>query len=290
MKHIYTNNSSIIFKNEFQDFETGRLLSPVETRNYTIVQVADSYYGSRFSIPAHPQYCDLEITFSLSGVLLCANDGVWKKLGRHEAFLSYPGDSHRLKSVRGCRFQTLAFNVKDESCMELLRAVKACLGEKKSCRLPEIAELLSTIIAEFVSDDLPFSEHHLDSLITAILVRLSRSNHFSKAIDVLSTQDALPGIVSYLDTHFLEIHSLADLSSQFGYNYNHICKTFKKCYGIAPNEYLLSKKMEYAVKLLKDGKSVKYISEHLGYSTPYNFSRAFKSHYGASPLNYLDSV
>ena len=242
MKHIYTNKSSIVFKNEFQDFETGRLLSPIETRNYTVIQVADSYYGSRFSISAHPQYCDLEITFPLSGVLLCSNNDAWQKLGRHEIFLSYPGDCHRLRSVRGCRFQTLAINVKDQSCTELLRAAKESIGEKKSCRLPEISELLSAIVAEFVSENLPFSEHHLDSLITAILVRLTRCNHPSKTIDVLSTQDALPAIVNHLDTHFLEIHSLADLSSQFGYNYNHICKTFRKCYGIAPSEYLLSKK------------------------------------------------
>ena len=44
--------------------------------------------------------------------------------------------------------------------------------------------------------------------------------------------------------------------------------------------------MDHALKLLKDGKSVNYISDELGYSTPYNFSRAFKTHFGTSPAKY----
>ena len=49
---------------------------------------------------------------------------------------------------------------------------------------------------------------------------------------------------------------------------------------------LLAKKMEHGAKMLSAGKSVGQIAEVLGYSTPYNFSRAFKRQYGVAPREY----
>ena len=286
MKNIYRNESSIIFKNEFQDFETGHLLSPVETQNFTIIQVADSYYGSHFCIPQHMQYCDLEITLAVSNGLFSANNGKWQKLNKHDVFLTYKNDIHELKSNRGCRFQTLAINIKNNSLLPVFYAIKEVFSNDYKCNLQEISPMFTQIVSEFVSENSPFTENYIDSLITAVLVKLSRSKLPSNTIDVLSTQETLPAIVNYIDSHFLDIYSLEELSAKFGYNYSHICKTFKKCYGITPSDYLLSKKMDYSVKLLKNKKSIKYISECLNYSTPYNFSRAFKKHFGVSPTKF----
>lgn len=65
-----------------------------------------------------------------------------------------------------------------------------------------------------------------------------------------------------------------------------VIKIFKKQVGVAPKEYLLSKKMEHAAKLLTAGKSVGQVAEVLGYSNPYNFSRAFKKQYGVAPREW----
>ena len=142
MKNIYRSKDAIIFKNEFQDFETGRLLSPVETAHYTVIQVADSYYGARFAISPHKQYCDLEVTLPLSGGLLCATHGVWKRLSKHEAYFNFAGDVHALQSARGCRFQTLAINVKDDVSREMLAAVKVRYGSAHSVQQQFLATLL----------------------------------------------------------------------------------------------------------------------------------------------------
>jgi len=287
MKKIVRNENSVIFTDDFVDFETGDLLSPIETQNYTIIQVADSYYGSHFCIDRHKQHCDLELTFSLGNGLLCAEGDNWQKLNKFDVYLSFKSDLHTLKSTAGCRFQTLAINVKKDS-KELFDTITKEFDKKRVSNIQELSGLLTTIISEFVSDDLPFSLTFLDSLITSVLVQLVRGEKYSKKTDVLSTGETMPSILNYIDSHFLDIYSLEELSIQFGYNYGHICKTFKKNYGISPNEYLLSKKMDYAVNLLKGKKSVKFVSEELGYSTPYNFSRAFKTHFGISPAKYFD--
>ena len=286
MKKIVRNENSVIFTDDFVDFETGELLSPIETQNYTIIQVADSYYGSHFCIDKHKQHCDLELTFPLGNGLLCAESDNWQNLNKLDVYLSFKGDLHTLKSTAGCRFQTLAIDVKENS-RELFDKIVKQFNKKRASNIQELSILLTEIISEFVSDDLPFSLTFLDSLITSVLVRLIRGEKYNKKTDILSTGETMPAILNYIDSHFMDIYSLEELSIQFGYNYGHICKTFKKNYGVSPSEYLLSKKMDFAVKLLKDGKSVNCISEELGYSTPYNFSRAFKTHFGISPAKYF---
>jgi iron complex transport system substrate-binding protein len=68
-----------------------------------------------------------------------------------------------------------------------------------------------------------------------------------------------------------------------GLHYHYICKLFKETYGTSPHAYLLSKRMDHAAHLLSEGQSVSAVSAALGYSSPYNFSRAYKKHFGYPP-------
>lgn len=286
MKKIYRNENSIILKNELQDFETGQLLSIAETQNFVIVQVADSLFSSRFCTPAHKQHCDLEITYSLANWVFCSTDGEKQKVGKNEVYLSYRGDIHELSSTKGCRFKTLAVNIKKGMGTTLFEKVKATFEKDRKCSMQDMSGILSAIVSEFSLENAPFSLELIDSLIIQILVKLARTGLNVPEVDVLSVSETLPSIVNYIDSNFLDICSLNELSSYFGYDYGHICKTFKKYYGVSPGHYLNSKKMDYGMILLGEGKSVKFIAEKLNYSNPYNFSRAFKAHFGNSPAHY----
>ena len=82
--------------------------------------------------------------------------------------------------------------------------------------------MLSEIITEFVQTESSFSVEYLDSLITMILIKIARYGEVLAKSDILSTQDLIPAIINYIDSHFLEIYSLEELSTQFGYNYGHM--------------------------------------------------------------------
>ncbi|MBK1880449.1 helix-turn-helix domain-containing protein [Pelagicoccus mobilis] len=67
----------------------------------------------------------------------------------------------------------------------------------------------------------------------------------------------------------------------------HLCAQFKKAFGQAPVAYLTHSKIERAKHLLSTRKdSISEISDALGYSDPFHFSRMFKRKIGLSPRQW----
>ncbi len=284
MKNFYKSQNSIVFQEDFCNWETGELVAPIETQNFTVVQVAELYYNNAFEIKEHVQFCDLEITFPITNGLTCITNTIADKLQKHEIYLSFKGDRHSLFSRNGARFQTFAINFKSQNNSELLTKLTALFKESNRIYMPSLSHFFTTLIGEFLKVEQDFFLQRIDGLITEILILIARAG--KSANPTLTCEKSPEDFLNYLDGHFLDICSLDELSSHFGYTYGHICKTFKKEYGVTPVEYLLKKKMEYSVLLLKQNKALSEIAEITGYSTPYNFSRAFKKHFGVSPKSF----
>ena len=284
MKNIYKSGNSLFFRNDFCNWETGELLSPIETQNYFIVQVTECYYNNSFIIKEHKQYCDLEITFPTTNGLSCSTNGKYEHVNKNEPYLSFRNENHEVASRNGCRFQTIAINFKDGPCFALFEELRTKFKDIRTFSPSDIARTFTVIFAEFLNSA-PFFTYNLDCSITALLIKLLRFGNEQPNEKMLPSEEMLPEIINYIDSHFLDICSLEELS-RFGYTYNHICKIFKKTYGFSPSDYLLSKKMEYATTLLSQNKTLSEIAELLGYSSPYNFSRAFKKHFGLPPNEF----
>lgn len=286
MKYIIKNQDRHIFQNRFYDFDTENLLSPIETQNYSIIQVAQSYYNHGFTLKDHHQVCDLELTFSHMNGLLCATNGVYERVDKHKLYLSFHADIHALQSRSSARFQTLAINVKEGPSRAMLSAIQEKAQQQRTFYVPDIFDCLSRILSEFKLSDAVFFENNLDCLITSVLVKLARYGAEETLAEIPSYDEKLSAMKDYIDARFLQLYALEELSSVFGYTYSHISKAFKKTHGITPSNYLLSKKMAYACTMLEDGAKLEEIAEILGYSTAFNFSRAFKTYTGVSPDAY----
>ena len=286
MKNISRTQNSIIFKKEYWEPETGNLVSPIETPNYVIVQVADSYYSSRFCVSDHKQLCDLEITYPLTNGLICSNNKEETKLNKHDIYISYKDDIHELKAIKNCRFQTLAINIKQGNCFEIFNTVKSIFSTRRSHSFQQLSPLMASIISEFSEADFPFKESYLDSIITSILVTIARADFIMPDADIMSVKELAATIMNHIDLNFLKIQSPEELSSDFGYTYSYLSKLFSGHYNTTPGNYLHTKKMDYAAMMLKKGEQIQKISEKLGYSNPYNFSRAFKKYHGVAPSKF----
>ena len=93
--------------------------------------------------------------------------------------------------------------------------------------------------------------------------------------------------MSYIDTHIYSLKNLEELTEVTDYSYGYLSFVFKKTTGETLCSYYIRKRMEAARLMLTEGNlKITEISERLGYSTLYAFSKAFKGHFGISPKNF----
>ncbi len=93
-------------------------------------------------------------------------------------------------------------------------------------------------------------------------------------------------IKKYVEEHYKSV-TLEDLTKVVHMNPDYISRFFKQKTGQNFSDYLIEVRMKNAAALLEDVKYKTYeISEMVGYSNSFNFTRTFKSYFGMSPREY----
>jgi len=93
-----------------------------------------------------------------------------------------------------------------------------------------------------------------------------------------------------LDRFEGKMPDMETISRQLGYTREHITRNFLSVYHTTPKKYYNQRRMDMALEKLLSGAKVKNVAEELGFSTPYAFSKAFKTHFGLSPEKYVSSL
>ena len=93
----------------------------------------------------------------------------------------------------------------------------------------------------------------------------------------------------FLLEHSVEDIDMDDLARQLGLSYSRFRAMFKEHTGTAPHQYQLDIRMNKARdSLLQSELSISEISDRLGFSSAYYFSRLFKKRNGCSPSKYRE--
>ena len=90
----------------------------------------------------------------------------------------------------------------------------------------------------------------------------------------------------YINSHYMDDVSVAEISDSLGINRKYLARIFKEQYGTSVQQFLISKRLHEAKKLLSRGFNVEESARMVGYSDPFAFSKAFKKKYGVSPIKY----
>ena len=283
----YTNSYN--YEQHFYDYSTLALGKPISTQNYEILQVADTYNSSKFLISPHVQVCDIEFTFVCNDELTAYTDDSPILVNGKEIFFIFKKDSHKLTGNRACRFLTIAFNIKGESpYRELYNMLLKGRAKVKKAYMPEMeTEFLSCITRVMQETVTPsvLGTAFIDAIITKILASIVSC--VTGKTEHVTSQDSIANEARlFIDVNFCSIASVNEVASYVGHPYNSVLKEFKNFYHISLHSYLLNKKMEYAKELLSGGMKSSAVAEKLNYTSPYNFSRAFKSHFGVYPSFY----
>jgi AraC-like DNA-binding protein len=107
--------------------------------------------------------------------------------------------------------------------------------------------------------------------------RSTREELFRRMLSAKQFMDAF-----YLDPITLPGIASAALLSEF-----HFMRTYKKLFGISPYQYMVQKRLQHSLLLLKKGCPVSEIATTVGFGDIYSFSKAFKKQFSIAPSRYF---
>jgi AraC-like DNA-binding protein len=88
---------------------------------------------------------------------------------------------------------------------------------------------------------------------------------------------------NFIDINFLESINIELIAKEAKLSEYHFIRLFKTIFNTTPHKYIIKKKLELALDLIKNKYSITDISLILGYNDTAAFSNAFKNYFGHSP-------
>ena len=204
-----------------------------------------------------------------------------------EAYYEEDGRKHRLK--KGYLYLTPVrrpFTLYDNPEDRLLHTYSHIVTSPPVTEFTEIEVTEGTPLCDTVTmwrkyigeSDSELQQNIIQLLLSCIERRTSDINNVSqRAKDYIDSTDA-PNL------------NMSSLSRALGYSREHITRAFSLTYRITPKQYFNTKRMNLALSELMGGKTVSEVSDLLGFSSRYSFSKAFKCHFGLSPIKYLETL
>ena len=94
--------------------------------------------------------------------------------------------------------------------------------------------------------------------------------------------------LEYVDLHYADADlTVAKLAAHCCISTVYLNKLFHKELGETPFSYITRRRMEIACEMLREHCAVSEVARLMGYGEIYQFSRAFKKHYGISPRAFM---
>ena len=266
-------------------------------------------FGKYFQHP--PESHDFwEMVYVDKGRAIAYTGGIASELHEGQAVFHKPGENHAHISDESLpnNMFVVSFVCKSE-CMSFFEGKTFTLDENSktllSMFIQEAKNALGDIKGDYYDNSpLDFSGEKFGSSqlmkyhFTEFLIKLIRSgqkdtNDRQNSIQARSTkEDALiNSIISYFKNNIYNKITLADVCRNFYIKESRLSVIFKEETGKSPMQYYAELKIREAKKLLRENTlSVGEISDKLGYSDIYSFSRSFKALTGFSPTGYKKSI
>ena len=134
------------------------------------------------------------------------------------------------------------------------------------------------LFGEIPSGDADLVVHTISFLLSRLPKALTQTNCLAQ-----KTREML-------DQFEAKMPDMDMIAHRLGYTREHITRNFSSVYHTTPKKYYNQRRMDIALEKLLSGAKVKTVAEELGFSTPYAFSKAFKTHFGLSPEKYVSSL
>jgi len=132
----------------------------------------------------------------------------------------------------------------------------------------------------------------LNGYINVLLTKIFRVFRNSDTMGIRSDINKIaPEILKYIEENYDKKISLKQLSANSFYTPTYFSTIFKECFGKSLTEYITEKRINKAMKLLKDTDySIELVAQLTGYNDKKQFYKTFKSYTGTTPSIYRKKI
>lgn len=260
--------------------------------------VSEMHYGFHQKIdPAdYPQVHDFyELTLVTSGSIRTTVGGWTRALGPGALLLIRPNDVHSRVALEESTYINVAFPAR--VIMDMFTYLENKEGRARILEAgqPPMAVLTyaDTLLLQARLERLnllPVESPRAVSTELRLLMMNVVMQYILPALDPgpsMACPHWLEALVSQIDDPEHLSWELADLAHCCGRTKEHLCRSFKKYFGVTPTAYLNAKRLNYAANLLlHSDQRVVDIAYAAGFQSMSRFHHAFKEAFGSPPLAY----
>ena len=200
-------------------------------------------------------------------------------------FLVTPKDFHEI--VMSDRPESYAINITFSELMIDKRLAKESMaGPVVLCLKDKFLHMLIKDILRVYEGKGLYRELQLKHLFNDILIRvLEEGTH--TALQNVEIHPIVREGIAYMLKNLSEPVTLTDISKRFGISETYFSHLFKESVGISFKQYQLSRRIDYAKRLLEERElPILSIGCECGFNTPAQFNRVFKGKTGLTPSQY----
>jgi AraC-like DNA-binding protein len=249
-----------------------------------------TYITHTFARHAHDYYV---IGLIEAGVQSFAYRGGRQVTPAGDVFVIHPGEAHTGEAVSagGYTYRTLYPPV-----ALIQRAYSDIAGCEQGVPFfptpvihdGEVARCLRDLHLALTSDGAPLEREARFLQVCALLItRYAEIRPPEPAVG--QERPAVQQVRHYLDEHFAQPVSLAELALLVGLSPYYVHRVFEREVGMPPHAYLESVRIREAQRLLAQGEPIAQVAAELGFSDQSHLTRRFTRLLGITPGHYLHS-
>lgn len=253
------------------------------TYHHTIDERLD---GQQFRLHCHAMY---EIYFFVRGAGQYLVEGSIYKLRPADLVVLRPGESHRFIPTGEAVYERYSLHFDPAIWLEHPRLLEPFdnreAGQDNLLR-PDARQFTALFHRLDAAVNLPEDLRDLMSrfLLGELLIDIAAL--VGERVSLIAGERVNPHVahlLGYINEHLTEPLSLEQLAEQVFVSKHHISRVFKACIGVAPMEYVTSKRVLLARQCIRDGMHPTQAAQRCGFGDYSAFYRAYRRYTGMAP-------
>ncbi|MBQ9085336.1 MAG: helix-turn-helix transcriptional regulator [Clostridia bacterium] len=229
-----------------------------------------------------------EVLFLLRGNVSYKVEGKKYQLKRGNLVLTRPSVFHQIQPTHESTYERYNIIIDPRIIPRAIKDRLPC-ADVFSCREEHrIFDLFERFDDYSQENDKELLLRLCDNIIEEILYNLTIIAPMAK--NDMASNPLVNKALAYIDEHLAGISGIDEICENLYITKSHLHHLFSKELGVSPKQYITSKRLMLAQKLIRHGKKATEAAVEVGYEDYATFFRNYKKQFGFSPSEQLSTL